>query len=272
MIGQEKVADYIRRNKPKRVCLIFWHGLGDLLMFMTTFQRLRKMFPRTKIDIALQKGVGQEELIKDAILITDPQRPIQGYDQVFPIHYHMSEHMNGRWTKNEWCCMQELGIDPIWGYPNFHHLHKPKKMKGKYMVSVHFQATAMPGDCNPTLEVAHEIWADIIEAGFIPIETHFQHVYHNPINKEFSFVPKENSARHLPATIKNLMTVMGACYANIGVSSGNFHMGMSLMPKRTAYIQRNFDVKCYTKEPIQVINGNTYSRGPIIRWLHQMSI
>jgi len=266
-----KVADYIRKNKPKKVCLIFWHGLGDLLMFMTTFQHLQEMFPGTQIDIALQKGVGQQELIKDAVLISNPNLAMLEYDQTFPIHYHMSEHLNGRWTKNEWCCIQELGIDPIWGYPDLHYLHKPRKMKGKYMVSVHFQATALPGECNPTSEVAHEIWADVIEAGFIPIETHFQHVYHNPVNKEFPFVPKASSARHLPATIKNLMTVLGACHASIGVSSGNFHMGMAIMPHRTAYIQKKFDVKCYTKEPIPVIDGNTYSRGPIIRWLHRIS-
>ena len=50
-----KVTDYFRKERPRKVCLVFWHGLGDLVMFITTFYKLRRLFPDTTIDIALQK-------------------------------------------------------------------------------------------------------------------------------------------------------------------------------------------------------------------------
>ena len=265
--GQNKIADYLRKRKPSKVCLIFWHGLGDLVMFITTFYRLKKMFPSIQIDIALQDGTGQEALIKDAVLIKNPNKSIEGYNYTFQVHYPMSEHMNGRWTKNEWCCMQELGIDPVSSYPHFQALAKPKKLKGGYMVALHYQATALPGQCNPTKEVAHEIWADVLEAGFVPIEAFFKHAWYNPANEKFDFIPDKQTARNYMASIPKLIKLLQSCYASICVASGNLPMSLAIMPERTLYLEKDYKIESYTKMNIPNVDVKNYQGGKVKEWL-----
>jgi len=262
-----KVADYLRREQPRRVCLIFWHGLGDLVMFLTTFHALRHMFPGIQIDIALQNGTGQEALAKDAVLIGNPNKPVEEYDYTFQIHYPMSEHMNGRWTKNEWCCLRELGIDPISSYPRFKRLIGIKRLRGKHMVAVHFQATALPGPCNPTEEVAYEIWREIEQAGFMPIEAFFRHAWHNPVNEKFDFIPEKQTVRGISASIPKLVKLLQSCYASICIASGNLPLSLAIMPGRTSYLQKEYPIGVYTKKNIISMDVRKYRAGEIREWL-----
>ena len=265
-----KVGDYLRKQKPRKVCLVFWHGLGDLVMFITTFWHLRKMFPEIQIDIALQEGTGQEALIRDAVLIRTPDKPIAGYDYTFQIHYPMSEHMKGRWTKNEWCCKTELGIDPIDSYPVFKKRTGLATIRGKYLVALHFQATALPGMCNPTEEVAHDIWADVIESGFVPIEAFFKHAWYNPVNEKFKFVPGNQTARKYPATIPRLIKLLQSCYASICVASGNLPMSLAIMPERTLYLEKDFSINSYSKMNISSVNVDKYPNRAVKAWLEKL--
>lgn len=262
-----KVADYLRRERPRRVCLVFWHGLGDLVMFLTTFYALRRMFPETQVDLALQVNVGQDALVKDAVLIKNPDKPVEEYDYTFQIHYPMSEHMNGGWTKNEWCCLQELGIDPISSYPRFKRLAKIKRLNGKRMVAVHFQATALPNACNPDEDVAQLIWGEIESAGLTPIEVFFRHAWYNPVNEKFVFIPDGQTTRQLPATVSNLVKLLQSCYASICVASGNLPTSLAIMPDRTMYLQKEFEIGTYTRQKIAFIDVIDYQNGSVNRWL-----
>lgn len=266
-----KVADILRKQHPRKVCLIFWHGLGDLVMFVTSFYKMRKMFPDVQIDIALQNGTGQEALIRDAILVKSPNRPIEEYDYTFQIHYPMSEHMQGRWTKNEWCCLQELGVDPIASYPKFRQKTKPSKVSyGRYMVGLHFQATALPNDCNPTKEVAYKIWKEVEQAGFIPVEAFFKHAWYNPVNEKFDFIPGKQTVREIPASIPKLTRLLQSCYASVCVASGNLPMSLAIMPDKTLYLEKEFRVESYTKQNISSINIDGYSDGFVKKWLESL--
>jgi len=262
-----KVADILRRQRPRKICLVFWHGLGDLVMFMTSFYKMKKLFPNVQIDIALQDGTGQEALVRDVILIRNPNQPIEGYDYTFQIHYPMSEHMKGRWTKNEWCCMEELGIDPISSYPTFKKLRERDDRK---LVAVNFQATALPDDCNPTEEVAQRIWDEIKDAGFVPVEAFFRHAWYNPVNEKFSFIPERSTVREIKPTVTKLIRLLQACEANISVSTANFHMGMATMPERTMYLQKKFLLSSYTKNNIASMVINKYEGGGIKSWLETL--
>jgi len=256
----KKVVDYLLLEKPKKVCLIFWHGLGDVIMFLSPLSELRALFPGTQIDIALQDGVGQEELFPEGLLITTPNEPIDGYDYTFQIHFPMSEHLNGAYTKQGWCCIQELGIDPVDDYtelPNY---------KSK-LVACHFQATALPDPVNPSEETAEQIWNEILEAGFIPIEAFFQHKYYNPVNAKFGFV--DCTIRRAKPSITSLIGLYQHCAASISVSSGNFHISMAIMPERTLYLEKKkFLVKCYTKQDIATVDINNYEKGKVKEWLN----
>jgi len=258
-----KVADYLIKNSPKKVCLIFWHGLGDVIMFMSPLSKLKALFPGTQIDIALQNGVGQEELFPDGLLIDTPNEAIEGYDYTFQIHFPMSEHLNGAYTKQGWCCVQELGIDPVDDYPELENC--PSKL-----VACHFQATALPDPINPSEETAEQIWKEIIEAGFIPIEAFFQHKYYNPVNAKFGFI--DCSIRRAKPSIKTLISLYQRCAASICVDSGNFHISMAVMPDRTLYLEKEYLVKCYTKQDIAVVDINNYQKGSVKEWLNTKAL
>jgi len=253
-----KVADYLRKEKPAKVVLIFWHGLGDLVMFMPCFNHLKSMFPDIEIDIALQKGVGQEVLMGGALLIQNANQAIDGYDYTFQIHFPMSESLGGLWTKQEWCCIQELGVDPISYYPTL------PKYQSK-LVALHFQATALPDPINPDEATAKKIWGEVIQAGFIPIEALFKHCYFNPVNKKFDFITSH--CRDVPATIEKLISLLQSCAASICVASGNLPLSISIMPDRTLYLEKEFSIKSYTKENIATVDVKNYKEGSVKEWL-----
>jgi len=259
---RDKIADILRKEKPQRVCLIFWHGLGDLVMFIPCLEQLRKLFPDIEIDLALQKGVGQEYLAPDAILISNANQDIDGYDFTFQIHFPMVEHMKGLWTKAEWCCMQELGIDRVSYYPQL-----PQGQSK--LVACHFQATALPKPINPDEATAKQIWQEIIDAGFIPIESLFKHTYFNPVNKKFDFI--DSHVRAVPASIEKLIGLLQSCFASICVASGNLPISLSIMPQRTIYLEKEYPIACYTKEKIASVNINDYKKGSVKECLCTMA-
>ena len=259
--ASKKVADYLILEKPEKVCLIFWHGLGDVIMFMSPLSELRSLFPGTRIDIALQDGVGQEELFSDGLLITTPNEAIDGYDYTFQVHFPMSEHLAGAYTKQGWCCVQELGIDPIDDYP------KLKEYPSK-LVACHFQATALPDPINPSEETTEQIWKEIIEAGHIPIEAFFQHRYYNPLNAKFGFI--DCTIRQAKPSIKTLIGLYQHCAASICVASGNLPLSLSVMPERTMYLQKAYSIKCYTKQDIATVDINNYEEGSVKEWLDKL--
>lgn len=255
----KKVADYLRQDKPNKIVLIFWHGLGDILMFIEPLNKLKSLFPNIQIDLALQKGVGQEVIATESVLISNANLAIDGYDYTFQIHFPMSEHTNGLWTKAEWCCKEELGIEPIDKYPKF-----PKNIRSNF-VAVHFQATALPDACNPSQEIAEKIWNEIIEAGYIPIESFFRHPYCNPVNIKFDFIDRD--IRGIPASIDKLIMLLNSCHASICVASGNLPLSIALMPTRTLYLEKAYPIKSYTKQSISSVNVNDYKDGIVKKWL-----
>ena len=265
-----KVADYLRLERPSKVALVFWHGLGDLVMFLTTFHALRKQFREIKIDLALQEGVGQGVLVPDAVLISNPNKALGGYDYTFQVHYPMAEGMRGEWTKNEWCCVSELGISPINTYPAFRQLKVPKPVGGKYLVGLHFQATALPNACNPSEEVAERIWNEVKGTGFMPVETFFKHRYYNPVNEKFPFIPDSRTVRHLAPTVSSLIALLQLCYANICVASGNLPLSLAIAPERLLYLKKDFDISSYTKHPVPSVDVENYHEGAVKQWLESL--
>lgn len=256
-----KVADYLRRDQPKRVLLIFWHGLGDVVLFLDCLQRLREMFPEVKIDLALQFGTGQEELVPDAVMIGSPEVAMDNYDYTFQIHFPMSEHLVGVFTKQGFCCQEELGIDPVDSVPELSSLPSP-------LVACHFQATAMPGPCNPSIEVAEQIWREIIELGLVPIEVYFKHSWYNPVNEKMPFIGC--STREARASIISLIGIYQRCFASIAVASGNLPISLAIMPERTLYLEKDYKISSYTKMPIKSIHVENYSEGFVREWLKDM--
>jgi hypothetical protein len=169
----------------------------------------------------------------------------------------MSEHENG--TKMMKCCKDELGIAPP------HNDVAYIKKKHTPFVSVHFQGTALPGSVNCPKETAQLIWEEIKEAGKVPIEVHFEHIFHNPVNAKYPFVTRD--MRDIPAKISTLIATIQHSFAFIGVASGPFVVALSCMPHRTLYLQKKHKISSYTRSEVQFVDVNNYKPGIIYQWL-----
>jgi len=261
-----KLSQYIEKLKPNRVLLVFWHGLGDLVMFLNPFEALTKQFPDVIFDLAVQKGLGFQEVTAD---LTDTcVRLIDGsffndlpesmYDIIADIDFPMSEGQI-ELTKGEYCCVHELGIDPVNG-------HKKLTQGKNRLVGFHFQITCLPDSANVPYDVAKKVWQETKEAGYIPIETLMKHVFHNPVNERYDFIDRH--IRDIPPKVSTLLGIIQNCSYFICCVSGNFHAALSILPpERICLLERDFKAECFTKLPIKRINIKEYQDGSITEWL-----
>jgi len=248
---QKKLAEHI---KPGGKYLIrFGHGLGDTIMFMPAFYRLQKLHPEAQIDIYLE--CGQEEIFD-----SHPDKEGKGYDEIFHLDYPMSEGGNG--TKTEKCCMDELGISsPMIDVAYLDEQPSP-------LVALHFQGTALPNSVSCPPGVAQQIWQEVLDAGKIPIEVHFKHVFHNPVNTRFGFVGRH--VRDCRATLPTLIGLLQRCSAFIGVASGPFVAALSIMPGRVMYLERAHRLESYIRNwpaANRIDVNNSYEAGTVTEWL-----
>jgi hypothetical protein len=264
---EKKLYQVIQEEKPKKVLLFFWHGLGDLIMFMKPLEAFKDLFPDVQIDLGIVQGIGQDEIYPEAIGFTgdtgkDENLATLDYDIVAKIHFPMNEHQE-EYTKGEWCCIHELGIAPVSGHKlNFcppHALISP-------FVAVHFNITCLPDSANPDKDTAKAIWEEIIEAGLIPIECHFEHVFHNPTNAKFDFI--DCTVRGVRPQVSSLIGLLRASRFFIGVVSGPFHTALSVMaPNKIMLLEKDFKLKSFTKIPISTTDIKNYKKGDILKWI-----
>ena len=258
-----KLDAFVKQNNYKKVLVVFRHGLGDLLMFLEPFRVLRERNPNVLFSLVLSKGLGQEEVCPDAICLGDSELPLLDYEMMSVIDFPMSESQE-EFTKAEWCCIHELGIDPICG--NI----APNMIITNRLVSLHFNITCLPGSCNPDESTAHSIWQEVVQSGFIPIESHFEHVFHNPVNKKFDFVYA--TVRGAKPCISSLAGLIKNSGAFIGVVSGNFHMALAVLPpERIMLLEKEFTAPMFTKLPITRCDIKNYRKGSVCEFLSSLT-
>lgn len=264
LYSDKKLAQELVESGAKRVLVVFWHGLGDLIMFLKPLQALKAAFPCVDFVLGVQRGLSFEEIVQPGSIFLGGEDmdklDQQPFDLVVKVHFPMSEGQT-EYTKGEWCCIHELGIPPVWG----HNLVPGRTSR---LIGVHFNITCLPESCNPDEGTAKLIWDEILEAGYIPIETHFEHVFHNPVNKKFDFV--DCSVRRAQARISNLISLIGSLAGFIGVVSGNFHLALAILPSnRVFFLQKHFKLECFTRLPVTRadIMPGMYKPGQIKEWL-----
>ena len=269
-----KVVDYLN-EEPKRVGFFFWHGLGDLLMFIRPFEKIKSMYLKTHFQLILQKGVGQEDIHPNAIFV-DSDKELEEFsffDYIFHIHFPMSEYDKIKQPKAEKCCIEELGIDPISGHWWDHNrsLWLDTLSSRSKFIGVSFQATALPGlaGVKDTM-VAKLIWNEVLETGLIPIEIMMEHKYHNPVNRKFDFI--DCTIRSVIPSLPTMINVIQNCFAFMGVSSGPIHLALSILhSNRVAYFENKFKLITITREPLVVFDVNNYKKGSVKEWLKTLS-
>lgn len=256
----KKLVEYLDTGEFKNIILICFHGVGDVVMFMAPLQYLRNRYPNIRIDVGLAKGLQQEHIIPDAVSVDGDWRTVfneSDYDLVFACHMPLEKMEDLSLTKAEVCCIEELGIPPICG-----HLH----IKSKPLVAIHYNNTSVSWLTNPEEDVARKIWNEVIDAGCIPVETLFQHVFYNETSKKFDFV--DNHVRNWPARLDTLISLLSRCDYFIGVVSGNFHLALSLLPyTKVCLLEKDLKIQHFTKLPVKGIDIKNYKDGGIREWL-----
>jgi hypothetical protein len=256
--GDGPLTDYLHAHM-RRVLIVFRHGVGDLVMFLSPLETMQRLHPRIHFDLALAEGLDQQTIYPRAIVLDGNWRQrvaAMDYDIVFICHFPMEDSSRPSTTKAELCCEKELGIEPT----NGHVRLTPKKLVG-----VHFQATSVPGLANANRQTARRIWHDIIDAGYVPVETHFEHLFHNPLNARFDFA--DNNVRIWTPRLSTLMALLGACEVFIGVVSGNFHLALSILgSRRVLLLENEFKASQFTKDKIATANLRNYC-GEVRTWL-----
>lgn len=243
----KKVSEYL---VPGGKYLIrFGHGLGDTMMFIPILEKLREEYPDSQIDLYVESG--QEEIWESA---EDKDAP--GYDEVFSLDFPMSEGSD--LTKPGKCCIEEVGIEPVVDVAKVPEKPSP-------LVVVHFHGTALPGSVGCSEEVAAQVWSEISDFGKIPMECHFEHMFHNPVNAKFGFI--DNNVRRYRANLSNLIGLIQHAGAFIGVASGPLVVALSVMPTRTLYLEKHHKLECYSKLDVPSINIFDYEPGSVDRWL-----
>ncbi len=249
--AEKKLAEYL--HPQQRVLIRFGHGLGDTIMFFPALDELRRQFPDTHIALYVESG--QEELWGQ-----ERDKDADGYDLVFSLDFPMSEGTDV--TKVGKCCIEELGIAPVAGLAALPDCDSP-------LVAVHFQGTALPGSVGCPDAIAAQVWAEVLSAGKMPLEAHFEHVFHNPANTKPACVTA--SMRQCQPRVSSLIGLLQRCYAFIGVASGPFVVAASVMPDRCFYLENEHPLETYTDLDIPRADVNDYEEGSVLAWLTSLA-
>lgn len=248
----KKLVEYLEPGM--KVLIRFGHGWGDTQMFYPSLAALRARYPETQIDLYVE--CGQEEVFESY-----PDKDSLSHDLIFSLDFPMAEGSNI--TKAEKCCIEELGITaPAQEFPVYVKQESP-------IVLVHFHGTALPGSVNCPEGIAQQIWKEIIEAGKIPMECHFEHVFHNPFNQKYGFV--DSTVRKAQPKLSNLIALVQNSFAFIGVASGPFVTALSVYPQRTLYLEKLHKLENYTRNPnVRKTDITNYKPGTVKEWLNSL--
>jgi hypothetical protein len=252
----KKLVEYLEDGM--KVLVLYHCGWGDLITFMVAYNKLKELYPKVEFTLYLEND--QDKIFPSVNKIEEDK-----YDLVFSPNFPMGEGSGV--TKVENCCIKELGIPSINGV-----IELPKKRSP--IVLVHFQGTALPNSVNCSSEIAEKIWNEIKESGFVPIETHWLHGFHNPVNKKYDFINRD--VRDCQANLSNLIGLVQHSFAFVGICSGPMMTALSVIPKHTFVLEKLHKLTDYVKEDfikennIKHININDYKPNDVKLWLENI--
>ena len=252
-VKPQKIGQLLAEAEPgSKILIVFWHGLGDTLMFLPLFDYVKAQFPALTFTLGLLPGVDQDMFLRRhwPVVAIPEAEFLNDYDAAMVVSFPMIEGADTM-TKAEYCCEIEFGLPAkYFGLPD---LAGPRRNR---LVGLHLQGTCLPGNTNPDDVLARKIWHDLEEAGYIPIDLHFCHTFHNPVNQSFPWATR--SCRDLKPDLGILQMMIERCFAVCAVASGPFVLAASVYPRRTIYLQKNHTVGCYLKDFKRVVDLNVY--------------
>ena len=231
-----------------KICLVFPHGLGDVVMFLPVLHKVRRTWPGTLFHLMTKKGL--EEL-------QDADESIE-YDLAFHLDYYMTTASTDD-TKTTLCCKYELGIEPPLD-------EMPIAPKGFRSPWVGIGCTSL---CNgamwaPSAYETKELNDGVVEAGFIPVDLAMA-CYGRPFEERS---PMACDLRRIPGTYAKLAGVIERCYAFIGTFTGSYHVAQALLPGRNLLLCPRAGEwrRLYRRAPVH-INMRDITKARIKEWL-----
>ena len=197
------------------------HGMGDCIMFRSVYQELKRLLPQVIFNLHCREG---QQLFND---ITETS-----YDLIFQVPFKQD---NSGESKFRICAEQEFGMawnsasEFSWKIPK---VHTDIKLPDS-TIALSFQSVSDPVK-NLSVDKAQCIWNLVKEAGFTPLEVHFEHNYKKNVNTRYSFI--DYSCRDFPASVENCIGVMRQCKGFIGIATGTSCIAASLYPMKTMHL------------------------------------
>ena len=231
----EKVMPFIRKNQDKTFVLLFPHGLGDVIMWYPFFEKLKAMFPNTRIDLELK-----EQNKESGYVTFDPNFD---YDYKILIHYWTSDNRYPL-TKNQLCNELEMGMDePVELFTT--HV----KRFGSPIVSLGFTSGSSPESYGCPKDIAKRIYDGVLDAGFIPMAIEFKSEPTMVIPRDYSTFIK-NSTRECAVKMRSTIGLIQRSHAFIGVTSGPMWVALACLgPDRCMCLDARRD-ECWKVVPL----------------------
>lgn len=223
----KKVVEYLK-DSPKSVCIEFNHSLLDVVLFYPLFAGLRDAFSGIeKFDLAIRDNflpLFNENTVSCYDTLVDGD-----YDFVFQLGYHGDP--NGKLSKNEVCCREELGTPyadlPYFGFDD---MFSP-------FIAVDFNSSVSTDTMSCSRENAAKICEMILERGYMPLDVHY---FDNAeaYTPSYSFI--ENSVtKFATGRPERLVSAMERCYAYIGVAGDSYVIAQKLFGDNCLFVRND---------------------------------
>lgn len=228
--SRKKLVEYLEPNI--KVLIDFPHGLGDDVMFMPLFLKLKELYPAVQLDLKLAAGRAD---------FFGGHEPLENYKYIFKITFHETPDKGGNKTKPEFCCIHELGI-PFTEQLDF--TWKPEPVSSPF-VAVNFMCNSN-SNYNVSYVIAKKIYNNIRDNGLIPIEIYFEHPQYNRNNGKYDFIVA--STRGVKPSVEVFVGVLQQCRAFIGVNSGSLCMATAMYPSKVIHLHTRHSFSFYHKK------------------------
>ena len=227
-------------DKVKRIVgrslFIFEHGLGDLILFLPVWYEFLE-----QVGIKCFLGASKKRqfnLINKNIITIDRSFDKSQYAYIYKILYPDPKNslipidISHEPAKPYICAFYELGMKEFPWKPFI--IPNKYKNKNSKRVGVHlFGHTGMDKKFCP-VDVAEEIWQEIVDAGYEPYECHmtpsFADEYPDFIEADsMECLTPDCSLRYEKADLKKMIEEISKCKFFIGVDSGPIYLASALL-------------------------------------------
>ena len=226
--NNKKLTQYLEA-KDKALILFNTHGIGDVVMFMPLYNKLKQLFPSVTFNLALNQG---QQLFQD---ITESV-----FDKAFYINFYQfnASTAYSRMSKPQICCNVQLGIpyDQSLQFTWKPEVKSDIKLK-QDCIGCAFQVTSNPKK-SLSEDKAFQVWNGIKAAGYTPVEIYFQHQLRNIKNTKYDFI--DYTMRDFKACPQNLVAAVNQCEMFIGVNTGSLCVSAALHPNTTLALNTRY--------------------------------